>query len=1418
MSIAYGNDLEAVDDAAQRSFKFNADMNMDRTFEQLPILTPMTDNRPLHRNMRRDSNRSSVDDKMALLPPALRLATAHKQHSAIGNINRRQSTAMWIPFDRHPTKSKSSILNDESVRVCEHDALAANVALRNMATDSTHCVDNSIFSTVVNSMPTTATSLNRNVIPNSIAGSIPTLNAQRSTQQTGLRTTTATLDPMPSSAPYVISRSITTPVLPDAMQSVLLKATQHGMPKATKYNALPCVQDHATDGSRLRPATSNTGLHSLHNSMRINDTEATSASFLRYTTSSGLNDQHANSYSTNVANYRSVNEGNDFGVPFQREIDIDTGNTPIDANSHGTHYETNASCRPTYNHLQAADEHINTPILSTEILNRLQALEHHLAHRSQDRHAVDENTIIPKRKLNFVDCEPQSLRLQETEVASTPSRKHVVKLPLFNGETSLNTWLAQFHNAAKFNGWDSGAQLAHLTNSLTGRAADAVFERGDLPPHTIDELITILKLKFGDEGQAEKFRAELRTRKQHPGESLQSLHIDIQRIASKAYPGARNDTADLIARDAFLDALADQEIAYRIRELDICNTDQAYKHAVRLSAIRAQKTEVSKTDACQTVSAKYVTTEESQYNSCARLRDSGTQKSNDNIVQQLLDRLTALESKLLDKDSNTQQSAVQSPYTQTAIRNWRPNNTYANRGCDNRRTWQPRRQPQQWNTPNQQSYFQTNSTSNVQNAQSYSGCFECGSLDHRARNCPNKRLPSQQIPTNVCLNQVQQNPYANNACDVPNPLQPNPSTNGLVFAAKTENNQAGRVPTYLRGKICNRNAYFLIDTGCDTCILPLRFADGLVVRENKINLTAANGTSINIRGLASVLFQLDDQHFQESFMITPDVDEIILGQSFIRNQDVSWHFNSHAMSINGVTHKLHFNNQQVCCRRICAAEDIVIPPLSQLSIPTHAPIRAWSGCTNDCLLNPTEPINGLFVARSLIPSNSVLSSTVVCNTRDTPIHMCLGTRLGMTESVERTDNVVKSDLNVCQITSDRDNAVRDIVDQIISKLPREMTHVQIEQMRTILWKYSNCLSTNEFDLGFTDLVEHTIDTGNSPPIRQTLRRQPLAYQDQIDDHVQRMLQAGVIVPSSSPWCSNVCLVKKKDGKLRFAIDYRHINSISTIPAYPMPRVDSCIDSLGNSAWFSTMDLRSAFWQVKQSEKDAPKTAFITRTGCYQFTRLSFGLSGSPGLFQRLADLIFSGLTWDALLVFLDDIIIFGRTVEEHLHRIEQVFQRLSQANLKITPTKCHFFQKEVNFLGFHISQRGVQSDAGKTAAIANWPRPANVKQLRSFCATINYYRRHVHQFSIIAAPLYELLKKRTRFVWTADHERVFSTLKMRLTTSPILTIFDPTRPTVVDCDASGSGLGAILSQIVDGQERVVAYASRTLNDCEKSTP
>ena len=265
----------------------------------------------------------------------------------------------------------------------------------------------------------------------------------------------------------------------------------------------------------------------------------------------------------------------------------------------------------------------------------------------------------------------------------------------------------------------------------------------------------------------------------------------------------------------------------------------------------------------------------------------------------------------------------------------------------------------------------------------------------------------------------------------------------------------------------------------------------------------------------------------------------------------------------------------------------------------------------------------------------------------------------------------------------------------------------------------------------------------------------------------------------------------------------------------MPRVDACVDSLGKSSWFTTLDLRSAFWQVKMSDKDAPKTAFITRQGCFEFTRLPFGLSGSPTLFQRLADLIFSGIQWEQLLVFLDDIIIFANTVESHLQRLNAVLERLCEANLKISPKKCQFFRQEVSFLGFTISKDGVTTNPDKTSAIMEWPTPTTTKAVKAFCATVNYYRRHIKDFSTIASPLYDLTKKNATFHWEREHQSAFETLKMRLATAPILGIYDQEAETLIDSDASGFGIGAVLSQVIDGKERVIAYASRTLNDCER---
>ena len=201
-------------------------------------------------------------------------------------------------------------------------------------------------------------------------------------------------------------------------------------------------------------------------------------------------------------------------------------------------------------------------------------------------------------------------------------------------------------------------------------------------------------------------------------------------------------------------------------------------------------------------------------------------------------------------------------------------------------------------------------------------------------------------------------------------------------------------------------------------------------------------------------------------------------------------------------------------------------------------------------------------------------------------------------------------------------------------------------MEKLLWAYQDVMSVDDFDLGYTNWASHVIDTGDSPPLREPLRRHPQAYLEAIDEQVDQMLQQEVIEPASSPWCSNIVLVRKRDNTLRVAIDYRRLNAVTRQDSYPLPRTDSCLDALNGSSWFTTIDLRAGFCQVRKDPKDADKTAFITRKGYFRFKVLSFGLTGAPSLFQRLMDLVLAGLTWSIALVYLDDIVIFSSSFEE----------------------------------------------------------------------------------------------------------------------------------------------------------------------------
>ncbi|MCG8033578.1 MAG: reverse transcriptase family protein, partial [Candidatus Thiodiazotropha taylori] len=215
---------------------------------------------------------------------------------------------------------------------------------------------------------------------------------------------------------------------------------------------------------------------------------------------------------------------------------------------------------------------------------------------------------------------------------------------------------------------------------------------------------------------------------------------------------------------------------------------------------------------------------------------------------------------------------------------------------------------------------------------------------------------------------------------------------------------------------------------------------------------------------------------------------------------------------------------------------------------------------------------------------------------------------------------------------------------------------------------------------------------------------------EINQQIDDMLEKDVIQPSSSPWASGIVMVQKKDGTKRFCVDHRRLNDVTTKDAYPLPRIDDSLDQLSGAKWFSCLDLNSGYWQVEVDDDDREKTAFASRKGLFEFKVMPFGLCNAPASFERLMETVLAGLNWQICLIYLDDIIVTGKTFEDMVNNLDQVFNRLSDANLKLKPRKCRLFAREVEFLGHIISEQGIKTDPKKTEIVTTWPRPKNVHQ------------------------------------------------------------------------------------------------------------
>lgn len=605
----------------------------------------------------------------------------------------------------------------------------------------------------------------------------------------------------------------------------------------------------------------------------------------------------------------------------------------------------------------------------------------------------------------------------------------------------------------------------------------------------------------------------------------------------------------------------------------------------------------------------------------------------------------------------------------------------------------------------------------------------------------------------------------------------------------------------------------LCDTGADVSLisyqlyLQLRRQLG-EAKEGDVLLVGANGEKIENVGMVELTLTIGTESLTRSFHVVPD-----LGHSVILGWDT---ITQEGMVIDGSGKQLRFRNLTIDLQKdeqmsslVRLTEDLTLYP--QTATFCKAKRARYSAHQNGIYLTEAaesgvladEP--GLMIACSLnhIEGGRTFGIRLVNNTNRT-YHLKKGNVVGKVEPVQG-DYSVREVLNVDNIKNCPVESPGQVKPEDAGKPKPEYSTLE-----ELLEANADLFAESDLELGRTHLVHMDIDTGNHPPITGRPYRAPLAKRRIIEDKVDEMLEAGIISESRSPWTSPVVLVGKKDGGERFCVDYRRINGSTTRYNYPLPHIDDILAALGGSCVFSSLDLRSGYLQLPMNEGSKEKTAFICHRGIYCFNVMPFGLLNAPSYFCELMAKVLYGIDGKFTTAYLDDIIIWSRNKAEHLRHLQEVFDRLRAAGLKLKRSKCSFFREELTYLGHVVTPNGVKPCKDKVAVIENLSPPKNAREVRSLIGMVSYYRRYVPKFSEIARPLTALTKKGADFLWTSGCQVAFETLKQKLCVEPILAFPDMTKPFIVYSDASEIAIGSVLVQDYEEGPRAVYYISHAL--------
>ena len=940
---------------------------------------------------------------------------------------------------------------------------------------------------------------------------------------------------------------------------------------------------------------------------------------------------------------------------------------------------------------------------------------------------------------------------------SAPAAQQVVRMSLrpparFSPGSNLELWLRRFEMYVKQTKIPEEQWTGELLPLLDDGPFRVITQQGLMDSTDYKAVTKCLRTQYAPEGNELEWQFKLQSRTQKPGEQLVEFAGALRTLADKAYPKWPAEQIKELLRNQFIHGIRSSSIQLELMKELPATMDEALQKATQQELVEAAQRRLHKEKAHATEAlAVDDMSDPTTVPGVLTVRTRESAKRTEDVVEELSKQLQ----KLTEEVSQLRRRS----------------------------------------TPARQDDHPTQKRADV------GVCWHCGERGHLRRNCPRRGRSRYR--------QGRQ------------PASETAAVGSMVMVT---------------GLVAGRQTRMLVDTGSAVTIVredvwrETMQSDWSQLVPPPHPAVAANGQELDLHGQGEVTIGVGGLAKRHTVLVARGLtQECLLGADYLQKHRCVVDLDKRVLCAGGgvVSFTSQVDNEinaAVC--HVAFAHTTVVPAQCQMQL--SATVSRAKGTETDelgdAILEPEMSFierHGLVVAHSL--SRSVNSKTLVqvLNPSPAPVTIHRNERIGLLRSLADVCvdvcAAVNHSGNNLEMNQQGAKANKQATDKVIQQLlsgVKDKEQPEKQQLESLLEEFQDVISVGDNDLGHTDMVYHKIDTGDAQPVRQPARRLPFHQKEEVRQLLDDMLSRDIVEPSQGPWSSPIVLVKKKDGSTRFCIDFRKVNDLTRKDAQPLPRIDDTLDAMGEACYFSTLDLASGYWQVALDPSDKEKTAFATPFGLYQFRVMPFGLCNAPATFQRLMEQVLAGLHWSCCLVYLDDIIVFSRSISEHLSKLREVFSRLKQAGLKVKPSKCHLLQKSVHYLGHILSARGVETDPGKIKCIADWPVPTCPRELKQFLGLASYYRRFVKGFAQLASPLYAFTDKR-EWKWSDGCCNAFMELKKRLMTSPVLTLPRFNLDFILDTDASGEGLGAVLSQVIDGREHVIAYASRVLSKTER---